>query len=239
VRAGISFAAINLFQNTLVTCWRNLHATLALMVVPTRSLDGQTIPYPALPPHRGGHRGQPGGRVRHRRHRDQLHKGWLIITGFLVGAVHRRPEAPFDALVACRGTVIALQPRLRDPEPDASRSAPRRPHGSGGRIRSSLVMGALTSAMAVLRAGGSLGAGLIIAFTGLLTVAGVITRSRRLSRLGTPPARGRDNPSGGAGSSCPHEPPTLLVARHHERADADDRPEDLRAVREDEASPDK
>jgi MFS family permease len=174
-----------LFQNTLVSVLAQLSigATLALMVVyAEQSLSGAAIPYPesyalieaaiGVGNLVGGFAiGAIGARLR---------KGWLVITGFVVmGIATIILGLTADAWVAVlAGAVIGIF-NLVYVIPSQTLFAERTPPGLMGRvvaIRTSLVMGALTGAMAVCSGlAEALDAGVVIAMTGVLTVmAGVI-----------------------------------------------------------------
>jgi MFS family permease len=169
-----------LFQNTLVSILAQLSigATLALTVVyAERSLAGDVIPYPesyavleaaiGLGNLVGGFVvGAIGARLR---------KGWLIVIGFLVmGVATVVLGATSNEVLAVGAAVIIGVFNLVYVIPSQTLFAERTPAGMMGRvvaIRSSLVMGALTGAMAVSSGlAEHLDAGLIIAATGLLTV---------------------------------------------------------------------
>jgi MFS family permease len=174
-----------LFQNTLVSVLAQLSigATLALMVVyAQQSLSGSTIPYPesyALIEAAIGVGNLAGGFVIGAIG-ARLRKGWLIIVGFLVmGLATVVLGLTSHALMAvAAGMVIGIF-NLVYVIPSQTLFAERTPAGLMGRvvaIRSSLVMGALTGAMAVCSGlAEGVDAGVVIAFTGALTVlAGVI-----------------------------------------------------------------
>ncbi|MFV2065040.1 MAG: MFS transporter, partial [Chloroflexota bacterium] len=169
-----------LFQNTLVSIVAQLSigATLALMVVyAQRSLDGDTIAYPenyavieaaiGLGNLAGGFViGAIGAR---------MHKGWLVITGFAVmGVATILLGLTSNVMMAIGAAVVIGIFNLVYVIPSQTLFAERTPANLMGRviaIRSSIVMGALTGAMAV--SGGLadyVDAGAIIAATGVLTV---------------------------------------------------------------------
>jgi MFS family permease len=169
-----------LFQNTLVSILAQLSigATLALTVVyAERSLAGDVIPYPesyavleaaiGLGNLVGGFVvGAIGARLR---------KGWLIVIGFLVmGIATVVLGSTSNEVLAVGAAVIIGVFNLVYVIPSQTLFAERTPAGLMGRvvaIRSSLVMGALTGAMAVSSGlADHVDAGLIIAATGLLTV---------------------------------------------------------------------
>ena len=170
-----------LFQNTLVSAVAQLAVGvyLALMVVyAQRSLSGEIIPYPenfavieaaiGLGNLAGGFVvGAIGARLR---------KGWLIITGFAVmGLAIIVLGLTSNALVAVVAAVVIGVFNLVYIIPSQTLFAERTPTGLMGRvvaIRSSIVMGALTGAMAVSSGlADYVDAGLLIAATGVLTVA--------------------------------------------------------------------
>ena len=173
-----------LFQNTLVSVLAQLSigATLALMVVyAQRSLDGDLIPYPesyavieaaiGLGNLVGGFViGAIGARLR---------KGWLVITGFAVMGLATivLGLTSNEALAVVAAIVIGIF-NLVYVIPSQTLFAERTPEGMMGRvvaIRGSIVMGALTGAMAVSSGLAEfVDAGLIIAFTGVLTVAAAV-----------------------------------------------------------------
>lgn len=169
-----------LFQNTLVSVMAQLSigATLSLMVVyAERSLAGDVIPYPenyavieaaiGLGNLAGGFAvGAIGARLR---------KGWLVVTGFLVmGLATVVLGLTSNEMVALAAAVVIGIFNLVYVIPSQTLFAERTPAGLMGRvvaIRSSIVMGALTGAMAVSAGlAEQVDAGLIIAVTGLLTV---------------------------------------------------------------------
>ncbi len=169
-----------LFQNTLVSVLAQLSigATLALMVVyAERSLDGDAIPYPesyavieaaiGLGNLVGGFVvGAIGARLR---------KGWLVVTGFLVmGLATIVLGLTSNEFLAVAAAITIGIFNLVYVIPSQTLFAERTPEGLMGRvvaIRSSIVMGALTGAMAVSSLlADHVDAGLIIAAMGLLTV---------------------------------------------------------------------
>jgi MFS family permease len=169
-----------LFQNTLVSLLAQLSigATLALTVVyAQRSLDGDTIPYPesyaileaaiGLGNLVGGFViGAIGARLR---------KGWLVVSGFLVmGLATVALGLTSNEVVAVVAALVIGVFNLVYVIPSQTLFAERTPAGLMGRvvaIRSSLVMGALTGAMAVSSGlADQVDAGLIIALSGLLTI---------------------------------------------------------------------
>lgn len=169
-----------LFQNTLVSVLAQLSigATLALMVVyAERSLDGETIPYPesyavieaaiGLGNLVGGFVvGAIGARLR---------KGWLVVSGFLVmGLATIVLGLTSNEVLAVVAAITIGVFNLVYVIPSQTLFAERTPEGLMGRviaIRSSIVMGALTGAMAVSAVlADHVDAGLVIAVTGLLSV---------------------------------------------------------------------
>jgi len=173
-----------LFQNTLVSAVAQLAVGvyLALMVVyAQRSLSGEIIPYPenfavieaavGLGNLVGGFVvGAIGARLR---------KGWLIITGFAVmGLAIIVLGLTSNELVAVVAAVVIGVFNLVYIIPSQTLFAERTPAGLMGRvvaIRSSIVMGALTGAMAVSSGlADHVDAGLLIAATGVLTVAAAV-----------------------------------------------------------------
>jgi MFS family permease len=169
-----------LFQNTMVSVLAQLSigATLALMVVyAERSLDGETIPYPesyavieaaiGLGNLVGGFVvGAIGARLR---------KGWLVVSGFLVmGLATIVLGLTSNEVLAVVAAITIGVFNLVYVIPSQTLFAERTPEGLMGRviaIRSSIVMGALTGAMAVSAIlADHVDAGLIIAVTGVLTV---------------------------------------------------------------------
>ena len=173
-----------LFQNTLVSVLAQLSigATLALMVVYAKqSLSGETIAYPesyALIEAAIGVGNLVGGFVIGAIG-TRLRKGRLVILGFLVmGTSTVILGLTSDELVAIAAGMVIGVFNLVYVIPSQTLFAERTPPGLMGRvvaIRSSLVLGAMTGAMALCSGlAESVDAGLIIAFTGLLTIlAGV------------------------------------------------------------------
>ena len=110
----------------------------------------------------------------------RLRKGWLVITGFAVmgvATVALGPDLERAAGRRRRDRHRGVQPRLRHPQPDALRraGADRVSWAGSSPIRSSIVMGALTGAMAVSAGLTELfDAGVIIAFSGGLTVLAAV-----------------------------------------------------------------
>ena len=175
---------VTLFQNTMVSVLAQLSigATLSLMVVyAERSLSGEIIPYPSsyavieaaigLGNLAGGFVvGAIGARLR---------KGWLVITGFaFMGLATIALGLTSNELLAVGAAVVIGIFNLVYIIPSQTLFAERTPEGMLGRvvaIRSSIVMGALTGAMAVASGlADHIDAGLIIAFTGVLTVIAAI-----------------------------------------------------------------
>ncbi len=173
-----------LFQNTLVSVVAQLSigATLALMVVyAQQSLAGDAIAYPenyaileaaiGLGNLVGGFViGAIGARLR---------KGWLVITGFAVmGLATIVLGLTSNELLAIGAAVVIGIFNLVYVIPSQTLFAERTPPGMMGRvvaIRSSIVMGALTGAMAVSAGLADLvDAGAIIAATGVLTVIAAV-----------------------------------------------------------------
>ncbi|HKZ90896.1 MAG TPA: MFS transporter [Candidatus Limnocylindrales bacterium] len=169
-----------LFQNTLVSAVAQLSigATLALMVVyAERSLDGDVIPYPesyavieaaiGLGNLVGGFVvGAIGARLR---------KGWLVVSGFAVmGLATVVLGLTSNDLLAVAAAVVIGIFNLVYVIPSQTLFAERTPARLMGRViamRSSIVMGALTGAMAVSSGlADHVDAGVIIAATGVLTV---------------------------------------------------------------------
>lgn len=173
-----------LFQNTLVSVLAQLSigATLALMVVyAQQSLSGNVIPYPesyALIEAAIGVGNLVGGFVIGAIG-ARLRKGWLVITGFAVmGAATIVLGLTANELMAVAASIVIGIFNLVYVIPSQTLFAERTPPGLMGRvvaIRSSLVLGAMTGAMAICSGlAESVDAGLVIAFTGLLTmIAGV------------------------------------------------------------------
>ncbi|MEA2026965.1 MAG: MFS transporter, partial [Chloroflexota bacterium] len=173
-----------LFQNTLVSAVAQLATGvyLALMVVyAQRSLSGEIIPYPenfALIEAAIGLGNLAGGFVVGAIG-ARLRKGWLIITGFAVmGLAIIVLGLTSNELVAVVAAVVIGVFNLVYIIPSQTLFAERTPAGLMGRvvaIRSSIVMGALTGAMAVSSGLADLvDAGLLIAATGVLTVAAAV-----------------------------------------------------------------
>ena len=173
-----------LFQNTMVSVMAQLSigATLALMVVyAQRTLDGDTISYPenyaAIEAAIGVGNlvggfvvGAIGARLR---------KGWLVITGFAVmGLATIVLGLTSNELLAIVAAMVIGVFNLVYVIPSQTLFAERTPEGMMGRvvaIRSSIVMGALTGAMAVSAGlADQVDAGLIIAATGVLTVISAV-----------------------------------------------------------------
>jgi MFS family permease len=173
-----------LFQNTLVSVLAQLSigATLALTVVyAQRSLDGDVIPYPesyavieaaiGLGNLAGGFVvGAIGARLR---------KGWLVITGFaMMGLATIVMGLTSHDLTAVVAAMLIGVFNLVYVIPSQTLFAERTPSGLMGRVaalRSSIVMGALTGAMAVCSGlADHVDPGLIIAATGVLTVLAAI-----------------------------------------------------------------
>lgn len=175
---------VTLFQNTMVSVLAQLSigATLSLMVVyAERSLSGEIIPYPnsyAVIEAAIGVGNLAGGFVVGAIG-ARLRKGWLVITGFAVmGLATIVLGLTSNELLAIGAAVVIGIFNLVYVIPSQTLFAERTPEGMLGRvvaIRSSIVMGALTGAMAV---GSGLAdhidAGLIIAFTGVLTVIAAV-----------------------------------------------------------------
>ena len=173
-----------LFQNTLVSILAQLSvgATLALMVVyAERTLSGEIIPYPqsyAVIEAAIGAGNLAGGFVVGAIG-ARLRKGWLVITGFAVmGLATIVLGLTSNELLAIGAAVVIGIFNLVYVIPSQTLFAERTPEGMMGRvvaIRSSLVMGALTGAMAVASGlADSVDAGVIIAFTGVLTVSAAV-----------------------------------------------------------------
>ena len=173
-----------LFQNTLVSVLAQLSigATLSLMVVyAQRTLSGEIIPYPesyavieaaiGLGNLAGGFVvGAIGARLR---------KGWLVVTGFAVmGLATIVLGLTSNELLAVGAAVIIGIFNLVYVIPSQTLFAERTPEGMMGRvvaIRSSIVMGSLTGAMAVSSGlADHVDAGQIIAATGVLTVIAAV-----------------------------------------------------------------
>jgi MFS transporter, DHA3 family, macrolide efflux protein len=173
-----------LFQNTLVSVMAQLSvgATLALMVVyAQRSLEGDVIPYPesyAVIEAAMGVGNLVGGFVVGAIG-ARLRKGSLVITGFAVmGLATIALGLTSNELFAVVAAVFIGVFNLVYVIPSQTLFAERTPPGMMGRvvaIRSSIVMGALTGAMAVSAGlADSVDAGVIIAATGVLTVLSAI-----------------------------------------------------------------
>jgi MFS family permease len=173
-----------LYQNTLVSVLAQLSigATLALTVVyAQRSLEGDVIPYPesyavieaaiGLGNLVGGFVvGAIGARLR---------KGWLVITGFaLMGLATIAMGLTSNEVLAVAAAVVIGIFNLVYVIPSQTLFAERTPLGLMGRVvamRSSIVMGALTGAMAVSSGlADHVDAGLVIAASGVLTVLAAI-----------------------------------------------------------------
>lgn len=175
---------VTLFQNTLVSVLAQLSigATLALMVVyAQRSLDGNVIPYPesyAIIEAAIGVGNLVGGFIVGAIG-ARLRKGWLVITGFAVmGLATIVLGLTSNELLAIAAAVVIGVFNLVYIIPSQTLFAERTPEGMMGRavaIRSSIVMGALTGAMAVSSGlADHVDAGTIIAATGVLTVIAAI-----------------------------------------------------------------
>jgi DHA3 family macrolide efflux protein-like MFS transporter len=173
-----------LFQNTLVSVMAQLSvgATLALMVVyAQRSLDGDVIPYPesyAVIEAAIGVGNLIGGFVVGAIG-ARLRKGWLVISGFAVmGLATIALGLTSNELLAIVAAVVIGVFNLVYVIPSQVLFAERTPAGMMGRvvaIRSSIVMGALTGAMAVSAGlADTVDAGVIIAATGVLTVLSAV-----------------------------------------------------------------
>jgi len=174
----------SLFQNTMVSVVAQLTigATLALMVVyAQRSLDGDVIPYPesyAVIEAAIGMGNLVGGFVVGAIG-ARLRKGWLVITGFAVmGVATIVLGLTSNVLLAIGAAIVIGIFNLVYVIPSQTLFAERTPQGMMGRvvaIRSSIVMGALTGAMAVSSGlADHVDAGLIIAATGVLTVIAAV-----------------------------------------------------------------
>lgn len=172
---------VALFQNTMVSVVAQLSigATLALMVVyAERSLSGETIPYPesyAVIEAAIGVGNLVGGFVVGAIG-ARLRKGWLVISGFAVmGLATIALGLTSNELLAIGAAVVIGIFNLVYVIPSQTLFAERTPEGMMGRvvaIRASIVMGALTGAMAVSSGlADHIDAGTIIAATGVLTVA--------------------------------------------------------------------
>lgn len=175
---------VTLFQNTLVSILAQLSvgATLSLMVVyAERTLSGEVIPYPesyAVIEAAIGVGNLAGGFVVGAIG-ARLRKGWLIIAGFAVmGLATIALGLTSNELLAVGAAVIIGVFNLVYVIPSQTLFAERTPEGMLGRvvaIRSSIVMGALTGAMAVASGlADQVDAGVIIAFTGVLTVLAAV-----------------------------------------------------------------
>ena len=175
---------VALFQNTLVSVLAQLSigATLSLMVVyAERTLSGEVIPYPesyAVIEAAIGVGNLAGGFVVGAIG-ARLRKGWLVISGFAVmGLATIVLGLTSNELLAVGAAVIIGIFNLVYIIPSQTLFAERTPEGMMGRvvaIRSSIVMGALTGAMAVASGlADQVDAGVIIAFTGVLTVAAAV-----------------------------------------------------------------
>lgn len=173
-----------LFQNTLVSILAQLSigATLALMVVyAQRSLDGDTIPYPesyAVIEASIGLGNLVGGFVVGAIG-ARLHKGWLVVTGFAVmGMATIVLGLTSNEMLAIVAAVFIGIFNLVYVIPSQTLFAERTPANLMGRviaIRSSIVMGALTGAMAVSAGlADVVDAGTIIAAAGVLTVIAAV-----------------------------------------------------------------
>ncbi|MFV2064128.1 MAG: MFS transporter, partial [Chloroflexota bacterium] len=169
-----------LFQNTMVSLVAQISigATLALMVVyAQRTLDGETIAYPqsyAVIEAAIGLGNLVGGFVVGAIG-ARLHKGWLVITGFAVmGAATIVLGLTSNVVPAIGAAVVIGVFNLVYVIPSQTLFAERTPASLMGRviaIRSSIVMGALTGAMAVSAGlADTVDAGQIIAATGVLAV---------------------------------------------------------------------
>jgi DHA3 family macrolide efflux protein-like MFS transporter len=171
---------VALFQNTMISVLAQLSigATLALMVVyAERSLSGDVIPYPesyAVIEAAIGVGNLVGGFVVGAIG-ARLRKGWLVISGFaFMGVATIVLGLTSSELVAIGAAIVIGVFNLVYVIPSQTLFAERTPEGMMGRvvaIRSSIVMGALTGAMAVSSGlADHIDAGLIIAATGVLTV---------------------------------------------------------------------
>ena len=169
-----------LFQNTIVSVLAQLSigTSLALMVVFTKeSLDGAVIPYPesyAVIEAAIGVGNLIGGFVVGAIG-ARLRKGWLVITGFAVmGVATVALGLTSNELLAVGAAVVIGAFNLVYVIPSQTLFGELVPSGLMGRviaIRSSIVMGALTGAMAVSAGlADVIDAGTIIAFSGCLTV---------------------------------------------------------------------
>jgi MFS family permease len=173
-----------LFQNTIVSVLAQLSigTSLALMVVFTKeSLDGGVIPYPesyAVIEAAIGVGNLIGGFVVGAIG-ARLRKGWLVITGFAVmGAAYIALGLTSNELLAVGAAVVIGAFNLVYVIPSQTLFGELVPSGLMGRviaIRSSIVMGALTGAMAVSAAlADVIDAGTIIAVSGGLTVLAAV-----------------------------------------------------------------
>jgi MFS family permease len=169
-----------LFQNTLVSVLAQLSigTSLALMVVFTKeSLDGSVIPYPesyAVIEAAIGVGNLIGGFVVGAIG-ARLRKGWLVITGFAVmGVATIALGLASSELLAIGAAVVIGAFNLVYVIPSQTLFGELVPSGLMGRviaIRSSIVMGSLTGAMAVSAGlADTFDAGTIIAVSGGLTV---------------------------------------------------------------------
>jgi DHA3 family macrolide efflux protein-like MFS transporter len=169
-----------LFQNTIVSVLAQLSigTSLALMVVFTKeSLDGAVIPYPesyAVIEAAIGVGNLIGGFVVGAIG-ARLRKGWLVVTGFAVmGVATVALGLTSNELLAVGAAVVIGASNLVYVIPSQTLFGELVPSGLMGRviaIRSSIVMGALTGAMAVSAGlADVIDAGTIIAFSGCLTV---------------------------------------------------------------------
>lgn len=169
-----------LFQNTLVSVVAQLSigSSLALMVVYAKeSLDGELIPYPesyAVIEAAIGVGNLVGGFVVGAAG-ARLRKGWLVITGFAVmGLATVVLGLTSNEFLAVGAAVVIGVFNLVYVIPSQTLFGELVPAGLMGRviaIRGSIVMGSLTGAMAVSAvAADHVDAGVIIAFTGGLTV---------------------------------------------------------------------
>jgi MFS transporter, DHA3 family, macrolide efflux protein len=174
-----------LFQNTIVSAVAHLSvgATLALTVVYARdTLEGRVIPYPesyaAIETAIGVGNliggfvvGAIGARLR---------KGWLVVIGFVaMGAATVVMGLTSNELLALAAAAVIGVFNLVYVIPTQTLFMERTPEGFIGRViafRTSLVMGALTGAMAVSAGlAEAIDAGLVIAGAGVITVvAGLV-----------------------------------------------------------------
>jgi MFS family permease len=173
-----------LFQNTIVSVLAQLSigTYIALMVVYAKdSLDGALIPYPesyAVIEAAIGIGNLVGGFVVGAIG-ARLRKGWLVITGFAVmGAATIVLGLTSNELVAVVAAIVIGAFNLVYVIPSQTLFGELVPSGLMGRviaIRSSIVMGALTGAMAVSAGlADQVDAGMIIAVSGVLTVAAAV-----------------------------------------------------------------